>query len=143
MSLRLLDHTPAAIADPYPIRRLPLRTRMRLLGGKVRRFCLLHFRKEYVRRSLARRRGQCRHSGACCQISIVCPLHGPDEHGEPGCTVYEKRPQNCRVFPIDERDLRERDIIMPDTPCGYHFVNEAQARTEAAQGKSPDGSFPI
>ena len=122
---------------------MPRLTRIRLFWGKVRRFCLIHFRKEYVRQSLARRRGQCRHSGACCQISIVCPMHGPNEHGENGCTVYERRPQNCRIFPLDERDLRERDIIMPDTPCGYHFVSEAQAQAEADEGNSPDGPFSV
>jgi hypothetical protein len=26
------------------------------------------------------------------------------------------------MFPIDERDLRDRDIISPDHPCGFSFV---------------------
>jgi hypothetical protein len=28
---------------------------------------------------------------------------------------------NCRVFPLDERDLAERDMIMPGQPCGFYF----------------------
>jgi len=25
------------------------------------------------------------------------------------------------MFPIDERDLRDRDIVSPDHPCGFSF----------------------
>jgi len=25
------------------------------------------------------------------------------------------------MFPIDERDIRDRDIISPDIPCGFSF----------------------
>jgi hypothetical protein len=25
------------------------------------------------------------------------------------------------MFPIDERDLRDRDIMAPHVPCGYSF----------------------
>jgi hypothetical protein len=28
---------------------------------------------------------------------------------------------NCKTFPIDARDLAERDWIAPDTPCGYFW----------------------
>ena len=115
---------------PYPIRSLPIHKRAYLLWGKVRRWYLVHFRPGYVRAALARRRGQCDHSGACCQLAHVCPLHGPDAHGAPGCTIYARRPANCRVFPIDERDLRDRDVVMPDHPCGFYFV---AAETAAAK----------
>ena len=127
------DSPAAGKAVPYPIRSLAWHKRVYLVWGKLRRFGLIHFRPGYVRRSLALRRGQCDHSGACCQLAFVCPRHGPLEHGEPGCTVYEKRPQNCRVFPIDERDLRDRDLVMPGHPCGFHFISEQQARAEAAE----------
>jgi hypothetical protein len=46
-----------------------------------------------------------------------------DADGLSGCRVYDKRlSPNCKTFPIDERDLADRDAIMPDRPCGYHFT---------------------
>lgn len=129
-------------ADPhphvgaYPVRSLPWRKQAILLWGKARRWYLCAIRPGKVRASLARRRGECRHSGACCQLAFVCPLHGPDATGEPGCTIYARRPRNCRVFPLDERDIADRDLVMPDEPCGYHFISEEQARAEAATAGS-------
>lgn len=124
---------------PYPIRFLPLHKRLLLLWGKVRRWYLVTFRAGYVRASLARRRGQCDHSGACCQLSFVCPLHGPDSSSAPGCNSYDHRPRNCGVFPIDERDLADRDIVMPHHLCGYSFASaqEAAAEARAASAVSP------
>ncbi len=40
------------------------------------------------------------------------------------CGVYPVRPEVCSLFPIDERDLRDRDLVMPDHPCGFYFVTE-------------------
>jgi Fe-S-cluster containining protein len=45
------------------------------------------------------------------------------------CTIHEYKPSNCSLFPIDERDLRDRDIIAPDSPCGFSFVPEAEFRS--------------
>lgn len=127
----------------HTVRSLPWYLRVYLLWGKARRWYLARFRPEYVRRSLARRRGQCRHSGACCHIAFTCPWHGPTEHGAPGCTVYDKRHSNCHVFPIDERDLADRDVGMPDHPCGYFFISEEQAAAEASVGARADGNFQV
>jgi len=93
-----------------------------ILGwGKVRRFYLAHFRPAYVRRSLARRSGQCNRTGACCHLMFTCPLL--DRRTEPvRCSIHEIKPKVCRLFPIDERDLRDRDIVSPDTPCGFRFA---------------------
>jgi hypothetical protein len=98
---------------------------MTLGWGKVRRFYLAHFRPAYVRESLARRVGQCDRTGACCHLLYACPLL--DVRAEPvRCRVHEIKPRVCRLFPIDERDLRDRDLIAPDEPCGFSFVPRDQ-----------------
>ena len=99
--------------------------------GKVRRFYLAHLRPGYVRESLARRIGQCDRTGACCRLMFTCPLL--DQRDDPvRCTIHEIKPRSCRVFPIDERDLRDRDIVSPDRPCGFSFIprEEFTARGE-------------
>ena len=105
---------------------LTLRERLTLGWGKLRRFYLGHFRKEYVRQSLARRVGHCNRTGACCRLMFTCPLL--DQRSEPvRCSIHEIKPRNCDLFPIDERDLRDRDIIAPDSPCGFSFLPAGQA----------------
>jgi hypothetical protein len=106
--------------EPPRLADLSLRQRLVLSWGKVRRFYLLSFRPTYVEKSLERRRGQCNRSGACCNLAFACPkIDWLD--CLPTCSIYGKRPRNCTAFPIDERDLRDRDILSPEEPCGYSF----------------------
>ncbi len=101
---------------------LTFRQRAILGWGKVRRFYLAHFRPTYVRESLARRVGHCNRTGACCHLMFTCPLL--DRLAEPvRCSIHEIKPRVCRLFPIDERDLRDRDIVSPDVPCGFSFIS--------------------
>ncbi len=96
--------------------------RAKLLWGRPRRLFLNIFRPGTVRASLARRRGECRRCGACCQMGAWCRhlKYGVDNLSE--CARYQKwRSSNCRNFPMDERDLAERDLVAPDTRCGYTF----------------------
>ncbi len=103
---------------------LPLRQRAILGWGRLRRIYLTVFRPGYVRASLARRTGQCNRTGACCHLMLTCPLLV--ERPLPvRCGVHEHKPPVCSLFPIDERDLRDRDIVSPGTPCGYSFVPRA------------------
>ncbi|MEK7798379.1 MAG: hypothetical protein AAB297_01005 [Acidobacteriota bacterium] len=100
---------------------LTFRERATLGWGKVRRFYLAHFRPGYVRESLARRVGQCDRTGACCHLMFTCPLL--DRQAAPvRCTIHEVKPRVCRLFPIDERDLADRNIVSPDVPCGFSFI---------------------
>ena len=100
--------------------RLTFSQRSKLLWGKVRRFYLALFRRRYVRDNLARRHGECRRCGACCALGYRCAaLRESGDITE--CRFHKYRPSNCRLFPIDERDLADRDLILPDTPCGFHF----------------------
>ncbi len=99
---------------------LTLRERGILGWGKLRRFYLAHFRPAYVRASLARRVGQCNRTGACCRLMYTCPLLV--QSPEPvRCGIHERKPKVCHLFPIDERDLRDRDIVSPTVPCGFSF----------------------
>jgi len=85
------------------------------LLGKVRRFYLVKFRREYVAKSISERKGQCRRCGACCSIAFRCPHLKERNH----CAIYDKRYEQCGLFPIDDRDLKYlRDV------CGFHFDAE-------------------
>jgi hypothetical protein len=108
---------------------LTLRERLTLGWGKVRRLYLAHFRPAYVRESLARRRGHCDRTGACCRLMFTCPLLDARPHPV-RCTIHSVKPRVCRLFPIDERDLRDRDIVSPMVPCGFTFVPRDRYTTQ-------------
>ena len=107
--------------------------RLKLLRGVMRRLLLLHFRPGYVRRSLARRTGSCSRCGVCCHlVANQCRALRLDAAGHTLCTLYAfYRPPNCRTFPIDPRDLADRDLVAPDLPCGYAWPQEEKAATAA------------
>lgn len=88
-------------------------------GGKLRRFLLVHFQKQYVHRQLAAREGTCSECGTCCNLLLTCPMLT-----KPGlCLVYGKcRPQACKAFPIDQRDIDE--VKLRGGSCGFHFFKE-------------------
>src|SRR5262245_7778356 len=88
--------------------------------GKVRRAFLIAFRKKRVIEKLDRRRGACSRCGACCKIMFKCPAYD-DSDGNPKCLIYNDRPGVCSLFPLDEKDLRERNAVMPGTKCGFYF----------------------
>jgi hypothetical protein len=95
--------------------------------AKLRRFLIVRLRKEHVRRMQELRRGECLRCGACCTVMIRCPhLEGDNK-----CTIYETRPTQCRMFPIDVRDLRGRF-----SACGFYFVTEAEAAEEELSGET-------
>jgi hypothetical protein len=99
---------------------LTVRERAILGWGKLRRLYLAWLRPGYVRASLARRVGGCNRSGACCHLMFTCPLL--DQR-----TV----PVRCSIH---ERDLRDRDIIAPETPCGFSFIPLEEVRRRGAAG---------
>jgi hypothetical protein len=100
-----------------------LRIRAILLRGVLRRFFLNVFWPGQVKASLARRSGTCRRCGVCCHlVANKCgALHiGTDGHST--CRLYNVyRLPNCCNFPIDPRDLAERDLVAPNVPCGYFW----------------------
>lgn len=101
--------------------------RFRLGWGKLRRLYLIHFQSEYVQESLKRRVGECHRTGACCELMFPCPLLDWLNR-LPFCRLYNRRPASCSLFPIDERDLRDRDLVNPWEPCGFSFLTPHEAR---------------
>jgi len=98
-----------------------LRQSAAMCWGKIRRAFLVAFRKGRVLEKLERRRGACTRCGACCKILFKCPAYD-DADGNPKCLIYNDRPGVCGLFPLDEKDLRDRDIVMPDRKCGFYFA---------------------
>ena len=94
--------------------------------GKLRRFVSANFRKEEVVAMLALRRGECNRCGACCEILFKCPFLKKHEDGTTTCGIYEDRPNQCRLFPIERRDLEE-----VRGQCSFYFI-ERPAKLEKA-----------
>lgn len=88
--------------------------------GKVRRWILLTLFRRRTARDMARRRNACARCGACCKLVYRCPAFD-DSTGRPGCTIYGDRPAVCGLFPLNEKDLADRDIVLPAVPCGFSF----------------------
>lgn len=100
--------------------------RVGLLWGRVRRVYQNLFRRSSVRESLSRREGKCLRCGACCRMGVPC-RHLAYEDGLAACLLYDRRlSPNCRNFPMSPRDLADRDLVLPDRPCGYRFVADGQ-----------------
>ena len=97
----------------------------RLAWGKIRRAYLGLVRKNYVRSREKLRRGECIRCGACCKLLYVCPHLEELADGTTECKIHERRPINCQIFPINGRDLQDRDLIGKrgdNKPCGFSFV---------------------
>jgi hypothetical protein len=95
------------------------RFRARQAQGKLRRFLRTNLRKQEVIAALALRRGECNRCGACCEILYKCPFLKKEADGTGTCGIYEDRPNACRYFPIDQRDLRE-----VRGSCSYYFIEK-------------------
>lgn len=106
-----LDHLISAIGRVVTDSRFLLH-----ITGKIRRFWLVHFRKQYIQTQLMVRHGDCRQCGSCCNLLFTCPTL--TKQGR--CLVYGScRPSACKVFPIDQRDIEE--IRLCGGHCGYRF----------------------
>ena len=95
------------------------RFRARQAQGKLRRFVSANFRKQEVIDALALRRGECNRCGACCEILFKCPFLKKHDDGTSTCGIYEDRPNQCRLFPIERRDLEE-----VRGQCSFYFIEK-------------------
>jgi hypothetical protein len=95
------------------------RFRARQAQGKLRRFVSANFRKQEVIDALALRRGDCNRCGACCEILFKCPFLRKHGDGTSTCGIYEDRPNQCRLFPIERRDLDE-----VRGQCSFYFIEK-------------------
>jgi hypothetical protein len=96
--------------------------RIVLWKGVIRRFVLYLFNKNYIHKTSLKRQGKCLRCGACCKLTFAyCPYLSVDANGRYSCVKHESfRLPNCVVFPIDQHDLLDRNIIS-QKPCGYSF----------------------
>ncbi len=108
---------------PMKFARMTLGQKLKNFWGTPRRFYLNVFRPGYVRASLARRKGECKRCGACCQLVVKC-VHVRYVDGLPACRIYGMRPPNCSNYPIDRRDIEDRNLVAPNTPCGFWWDEE-------------------
>lgn len=104
-----------------PFRKVTFRERLILFWGKLRRFYYHQCNSRYIRESHARRVGECARCGACCWLGHPCPYLVFGDDSLTSCNIHTRRATNCRIFPVDEKDLHDRDLLLPDTPCGYSF----------------------
>src|SRR5687768_9327420 len=95
------------------------RLRARQAHGKLRRFVNISFRKQDVVAALALRRGECNRCGACCELVFKCPFLKKNGDGTSLCGIYENRPNSCRLFPIEPRDIQE-----VRGTCSYYFIQK-------------------
>ena len=93
--------------------------RARQAHGKIRRFLNTNFRKQEVIAALSLRRGECNRCGACCELLFKCPFLKKNPDGTTLCGIYENRPNSCRLFPIEQRDVRELR-----GSCSYYFIEK-------------------
>ncbi|MFH1227373.1 MAG: hypothetical protein V1701_05670 [Planctomycetota bacterium] len=91
-----------------------------LMWGKLRRMWFIYLRPEKTQYLLSHREGECQRCGACCKIAFECPALDYDVD-KTVCKYYERRTDICKLFPLNERDLKDRDIIMPHIKCGFRF----------------------
>lgn len=93
--------------------------RARQVGGKLRRFVQANFHKQEVINMLALRRGECNRCGDCCEILFKCPFLKKHVDGTSSCGIYEDRPNQCRMFPLEKRDLAE-----VRGNCSFYFIEK-------------------
>jgi hypothetical protein len=104
--------------------------RMLQLRGKVRRFVQSTLKPEETERMLSERKGECNRCGACCKILFRCPFLFTDDQGEYSCRIYNKRFAQCRLYPIQAKDLREVE------QCSYTFGDVEPASATATDAGS-------
>lgn len=114
----------------------------RLMRGKIRRWWFVYFRRNYVETVLLpRRREGCQRTGACCEIGFGCPAF--DAKGRL-CKIHPYKPLVCKLYPLTEEDLKERDLIYPAKKCGYSFSTVASdslsLSSKGSLRSAPDGA---
>lgn len=98
--------------------------KLRLAWGKIRRGYLGLLRRGYVDSRVNARHGECLRCGTCCKLLYVCPHLEELFDGTTQCKIHERRGINCRIFPVNGRDLKDRDLIAEGSnskPCGFSF----------------------
>ncbi|MDQ3668032.1 MAG: YkgJ family cysteine cluster protein [Acidobacteriota bacterium] len=93
--------------------------RARQAQGKIQRLINTNFRKHEMVAALALRRSECNRCGACCELLFKCSFLKKQSDGSTLCGIYENRPNSCRLFPLERRDLEE-----VRGTCSYYFIEK-------------------
>ncbi len=90
-----------------------------LIWGKVRRIFISFFPPlAHYLQARSGVSGGCDNCGASCKLLFQCP-HWDDKNSR--CSIYEFRPSVCRLFPITPADIRDRNLVNQEVPCGFRF----------------------
>lgn len=94
--------------------KLIINAKFKYIYGSIRRRFIFYFARDYFNNQMLKRKGTCSLGGHCCKITLPwCPYL---ENGR--CSVYDKQPFFCKIFPIDEKDKELSDV---KELCGYYF----------------------
>lgn len=97
----------------------------------VRRWFYLTFRRKYVLRQVAGRKGVCGRHG-CCDLSMLAKYRkciDPDDRTK--CLKWDDQPFACRMYPFDEKDKHPATLEY----CDFHWDDdeEPEAPAEASE----------
>jgi Fe-S-cluster containining protein len=105
-----------------------MKKRMILGWGKLRRMFLVYIRPAKVNTYLTKRNGECARCGSCCELMFHCPALTKKD-GLASCKIHDKRSRVCSTYPLNERDLKDRDLVNKTRKCGFSF-NKRQSNPE-------------
>ena len=104
-------------------RKAPLKDRILILyTAVVRRPFYSIFRKDYIKKQLAIRKGKCNQCGKCCEVMDLLALKC--KYFKCGkCIVFEKQyhsGEKCdiRTYPFDEKDI---EATKKYANCGFYW----------------------
>ena len=85
------------------------------------------FRKEYIKRSIAKRQGKCLHCGGCCATAMIPCIHYDYSNKE--CKIWKNKgysylSQNCKNYPFDEKDKSPYSKRY----CGFYWIKDVGAK---------------
>ncbi|UCC39197.1 MAG: hypothetical protein JSV96_15540 [Candidatus Aminicenantes bacterium] len=107
----------------FESRRIGIKGRMVHAWGKIRRLYYVYIRPGYVAKKKKLKKGECLRCAACCKLLLTCP-YLTMTNGIADCKIHDRKFKACKFYPIDEADLRDRDIVSPEKKCGFYFIEE-------------------
>ncbi|MFO0980984.1 MAG: YkgJ family cysteine cluster protein [Planctomycetota bacterium] len=101
----------------------------RILRGKLRRIGRVYLspRRHQIGKS-STAGGACARCGTSCKLGWQCFFW---DARSGGCSIYEHRPLVCRVYPLDQKDVDDRNLVNRKQPCGYTFAKQPMRRARA------------
>ncbi len=116
------ERTPPFLKAFFSHRGIFSRDGRTLIWGKCRRITISFFPPlaRYLHNHYGLS-GGCKSCGASCKLLFQCPHWDDQSHL---CSVYNDRPNICRFFPITPADLKDRDLVLKGTECGFTFTGK-------------------